>query len=45
MALEKSAKNNKYVQKMVKNQIWLTWNEENNIFVKKWRKYEKSSWF
>ena len=34
MALEKSVKNNKYVQKMVKNQIWLTWNEENNILYK-----------
>lgn len=43
MALERSAKNNKYVQKKGKNQIWLTRIKENNIFVKKRRKCEKSS--
>ena len=43
MALERSVKNNKYVQKKSKNQIWLTRNKENKKIVKKRRKYEKSS--
>ena len=41
MALEKSVKNNKYVHKMVKYQIWLTRIEENEIFVKKWKNMKK----